>query len=356
MWRKLRDISVIVAVAAALLSGCGKDEPKEAAKKAPKVKRSKRKKVARKNKKADKDKVAEAKADPAADKANDKGDNKGDEKKAADKVADEATDKVKAAAEVAEKGAPPKDVPAEGEPEKAAVPAAKEGDEPPKIAEKQAPDRPAGDVPEAAAVPVEAPKVGDEPAAPPPTGAAQPAAPAAAAAPAGDEPKPPATGVLPKRAVKLAPTPHVLDKPIQRPDPPLDVTGYLTVRDLELALGKKHKFRRDQLVGSKPTTSYNSLYYAAADGKRFGVSVQVWRDKSLVDSRTRFNTMRNTYTDVVATNRVTEQGFRAYFGEVVTLVFADPRKPVVASVSCSVKLCSPKSIIELSRRVAERLR
>ena len=192
-------------------------------------------------------------------------------------------------------------------------------------------------------------------AATPPNTGKQPAAPAGAAAPAAGEPKPPAAGVLPSRPPELAPKPHVLAKPVKRPDPPLDITGYLSAADLERVLGKKRKFRRSQLPGVSPSKGYNAVYYASKSGKSFGVSVQVWRDASLVDSRTRFNSMRNTYTDVVPTNKVTEQGFRAYFSGVVTLVFAEPRKPMVAAVSCAVKLCNPDAIIELSRRVAERL-
>jgi hypothetical protein len=37
-------------------------------------------------------------------------------------------------------------------------------------------------------------------------------------------------------------------------------------------------------------------------------------------------------------------------------VFADPRRPIVAAVTCSQKLCDADSLIALSQRVAERLR
>ena len=86
------------------------------------------------------------------------------------------------------------------------------------------------------------------------------------------------------------------------------------------------------------------------------MSVQIWHDRNLVDSRARYNTMRSTYSDVVETNRVTAQGFRAFYGSVVTLVFADARRPMVAAVSCSTRYCDADSVIELSRRVAGRMR
>jgi hypothetical protein len=152
--------------------------------------------------------------------------------------------------------------------------------------------------------------------------------------------------------VPLIPSQRV-DRP---PEPPLDISGYLSSADLERVLGKKQKFRRSTLPGIKPTKRYNAVYYAAARGKQFGVSVQIWKDINLIDSRTRYNTMRNTYTDVVETNRITAQGFRAFYADVVTLVFADPRRPLLAAVSCSIKVCTADAVIELSRRVAERMR
>ena len=198
---------------------------------------------------------------------------------------------------------------------------------------------------------------GDQPGAP---GAAMPVDPPAAAvaaagavAPSAGPEAPPATAIPPPTADHAARRPAGADK---AQGPPLDITGYLSAADLERVLGKKAKFRRTNLPGVAPSKGHNSLYYADAKGKEFGVSVQVWRDRNLVDSRTRYNTMRGTYSDVVETNRVTAQGFRAFYGGVVTLVFADARRPLVAAVSCSTKFCDANAVIELSRRVAGRMR
>jgi hypothetical protein len=139
-------------------------------------------------------------------------------------------------------------------------------------------------------------------------------------------------------------------------EPALDITGYLSVADLERVLGPKVKLRRGDLPGTPPSPTHNSAYYAPQKGDGFGVALQVWRDPNLAESRTRFNTMRNTYSNVAPTNKIAEQGFRAFFGGVVTLVFADPRRPLVAAVSCSTKVCTADHLIELSKRVAERLR
>ena len=136
----------------------------------------------------------------------------------------------------------------------------------------------------------------------------------------------------------------------------MDISGYLSAADLERVLGAKWKFQRATLDGIKPTKGYNVVYFSQGKGEKFGVSLQVWRDQNLLDSRTRFNTLKNTYTDVVATNKVREQGFRAYYGGVVSLVFVDPRRPLLASVSCATRICKADALIELSRRVAERLR
>jgi hypothetical protein len=136
----------------------------------------------------------------------------------------------------------------------------------------------------------------------------------------------------------------------------LEVSGYISVADLERVLGAKQKLRRADLPGIAASPRYNSLYYAPDKGDGFGVGVQVWRDENLAESRTRFNTMRNTWSNVAPTNKVTEQGFRSYFGTLVSVVFADPRRPLVAAVSCATKICDADMLIELSKRVAERLR
>lgn len=138
-------------------------------------------------------------------------------------------------------------------------------------------------------------------------------------------------------------------------EPVLDVNGYIGVSDLEFVLGGKAKFRRSDLVGTPAGPGYNALYYVPQKGDQFGVSVQIWQDNSVTDARARFNTMRNTWSNVAPTNRITEQGFRAHFEGVVTLVFADPRRPIVAAVSCSAKICTGDQLAALAGRVAERL-
>lgn len=139
-------------------------------------------------------------------------------------------------------------------------------------------------------------------------------------------------------------------------EPPLDINGYLSRADVEKVLGPKQKFLRADLVGVNPSPNYNSVFFATEKTDLFGVAVQVWRDPNLAESRTRFNTMKNSYSNVAPTTKVTDMGFRSYYGNVVTLVFVDPRRPLLAGVSCSTKLCTADQLIELARRVAERLR
>ena len=136
---------------------------------------------------------------------------------------------------------------------------------------------------------------------------------------------------------------------------PLDVNGHIIAADLPKVLGTKQKFHRTELVGITPTPAYNAMFYATDKPDQFGVSVQVWHDPNLAESRTRFNTMKNSYSNVTPTNKVTDMGFRSFYASVVTLVFVDPRRPLLAAVSCSAKVCTGDQMIELARRVAERL-
>ena len=350
-------LALTFALALALSAGCSKDKPtsKATAGKTTKGKRTKDKKAGAKK---DEDKAEdEAKnGDKAEEKDRVEKDDKGEEgekpandegaKKAAVGDAPEEPAKVDEAKEsVTEKveGQPKDpakaDLAAEAK-EAVAVPTADE----PVVATEGAKDE--GQA---------APKPKEAAAGPAGALVAHPTDPAAvAAAPAPKPAAPPPTAAPPT----AAPPPSAGSGIVSERDrgPPLDITGYLSAADLERVFGKKLKFRRTNLAGVKPHKGYNALYYADAKGKEFGVSVQVWRDRNLVDSRTRYNTMRNTYSDVVETNRVTAQGFRSFYGNVVSLVFADPRRPMLASVSCSIKFCTADSVIELSRRVAGRMR
>jgi len=170
----------------------------------------------------------------------------------------------------------------------------------------------------------------------------------------------PAGGGLDRHAPEAAPeAPRVAEaaRPVDVPsgEPPLDIMGYVSIQDLELVIGGKVKFRRADLVGVAPSPNYNALFYEPEKGDQFGVALQVWRDPNVAESRTRFNTMRNTYSNVVATKAVTEQGFRSFYGNVVTLAFAHPTRPIIAAISCG-KICTADMIIELASRVSQRLR
>lgn len=351
-----------------LLGGCGKDDAEKevATKAAPKVKR-------KRVRPQDQEKPGE-KADEAAKAEGEAAEGKTakDETAEAAPGADEAKAGAAANAEAGKDEAPAAEAVKPSDP--AAAVAADEGAKPAEAAEN-----PAEAAVAAAAEPAKADEAkGEAPTAEPaaePTAKADEAAapaedPAAAAAAeadarkaaeeaarkAAEEAAKQAAEAAPPAAPEVAaPTPSLRGEsaPVE---PALDITGFLSLADLEHVVGKKVRFRRGDLPGITPNKSYNVLYYEPQKGDDFGVSVQVWRDLNLIDSRTRYNTLKNTATNVVATSTVGDQGFRSFFGKVVTLTFADARQPLVASVSCSTRFCKAKELIELARRVAERMR
>ncbi|MCO4760616.1 MAG: hypothetical protein KC502_03885 [Myxococcales bacterium] len=342
------------------VTACGKDEDSKEAvvAKKPHKKRKKRRKRKKKRlakKAGDKGKAGDkAKADDTPGKTG------GDKEKVADapKVkagAGKAPGKIAPAAETeaaAKAVAPPRPGDA---PDKAAV----EADAAKALREARAAHDKATEAEAAKAARVA--EAATEP--PVPAAKTAPAAPAPVAAEAG-------AGAAKTAAAKAAEAANAASKAAEQeaaarqaaaqrgrvPPPTLDITGYLSSGDLERVFKKKWKFELEDLAGIKPDKGYNALYFTQGKRRKFGVSVQVWRDLNLIDSRTRFNTMKNTYTDVVATKKVAEQGFRAYYGGIVTLVFVDPRRPLLAAVSCSTRICNADALIELSRRVKERLR
>lgn len=217
----------------------------------------------------------------------------------------------------------------------------------------------AGAVPTAPTVPTQ-PDPAAAPTQPDPAGREAQAAPAERAGDRAAAQAPVAEAETPPSAPAPMPEAPVMERPgamdPQAGEPPLDITGYLSAVDVARVLGDKAKLRRGDLPGALPSPVYNATYFQPEKGDHFGLAVQVWRDSNLAESRTRFNTMRNTYSDVAPTNKVTDQGFRAFFGGVVSLVFADPRRPLVVAVNCSTKVCTADQLIEIANRVNERLR
>ncbi|MCB9728922.1 MAG: hypothetical protein H6744_13890 [Deltaproteobacteria bacterium] len=198
--------------------------------------------------------------------------------------------------------------------------AAAEGAETPEGAEAAAPQAPEAAAPEAAAEAT-------------PEEAAQAPAPAAAEAPA------------------EVPAAH---QPTAGPVG-LDISRFLNVNDVRRITGDRTLTPNGTLSGIPPSETYGSMYFAPPVRANFGVSLQVWIERTRRDANDRFRRMRRDYTNAEDTTVVGPKGFFSYWNDILTISFSDLTKRVVVSVSCNASICRPDQLIALANAVRERL-
>ncbi len=143
------------------------------------------------------------------------------------------------------------------------------------------------------------------------------------------------------------------------PEPPVqapDAEKLLPVATVMENVKTKKLTPAGALPGIAIQPGYTSTFFAAADGKSLGVSLQAWQDPMRRESDDRFRRMRLQYPnaeDVAA--MAPAKAFYAHFKGVQMLTFVDSVKRVVASVACGENVCDHEQLLKLARSVRERL-
>jgi hypothetical protein len=139
----------------------------------------------------------------------------------------------------------------------------------------------------------------------------------------------------------------------RRSAPLLPISHALNAVELKTLTGKS--FRADELVGQLPSSRYNTVYFRTGKGGDYGVSVQLWHEPALRDTRARYENMKSTYPNVTETGNVTHSSFFAHWGEVHHLVFMDLKKRRVVSVSAGNQTLTPDQLYAVATTVRDRL-
>ena len=135
----------------------------------------------------------------------------------------------------------------------------------------------------------------------------------------------------------------------------LSLKKYINQADLRKLLSNDTLVEEGPLVGIAPSESYNSLYYAPPVRSSFGVSVQLWRDKTRRDANVRFRRMRAQYANAEDTTAPSAKSFVSQWDDILTLTFANLTKRIVVSVSCSTKLCKPAQLLAVAKSISDKL-
>jgi hypothetical protein len=135
----------------------------------------------------------------------------------------------------------------------------------------------------------------------------------------------------------------------------MNLQKYITQAELRKLVGNDTLVQEGGLSGIQPSDRYNSVYFAPPVRSSFGVSVQMWRDKTRRDANVRFRRMRTQYANAEDTTAPTAKSFVSQWDDILILSFADLTKRTVVSVSCSMEICKPPQLLSLAKAINGKL-
>lgn len=138
------------------------------------------------------------------------------------------------------------------------------------------------------------------------------------------------------------------------PPEPLIVADLLTHADIRSIARYDGALTVTGLDGIEPNPEYNALRLASDAG--YGFAVQLWQPPELRRAEERYNTLQETYIQVIAdADPVTTRAFRGAYEGIRHYVFLDQRSRSVGIVTCQANLCDNLQLRELAERVVSRL-
>ena len=135
----------------------------------------------------------------------------------------------------------------------------------------------------------------------------------------------------------------------------MSLRKYINQADLRKLVSNDTLVEEGGLSGIPASEGYNSVYFAPPVRSTFGVSVQVWKDKTRRDANVRFRRMRAQYANAEDTTAPTAKSFVSQFDEILTLSFANLTKRIVVSVSCSTAICKPPQLLAVAKSISAKL-
>ncbi len=161
----------------------------------------------------------------------------------------------------------------------------------------------------------------------------------------------------PKRARATSPSGATM-----REEPPLDVSKYLTKKDVQSLT--RGAVVSEHLEGKAPSPTYNAIHLHPGGRDFYGAGLQVWKLDDAKDAQKRVQSLRKQYLAVKAAPKdapVTgNRAFVADRGGIKSYVFAvktDNGQSYVTAVSCGEQFCKKgwDEVFGLAKKVEGRL-
>jgi hypothetical protein len=135
----------------------------------------------------------------------------------------------------------------------------------------------------------------------------------------------------------------------------LEIGRYLTIADVRTLTGDRTLAPAGSLSGIPASDTYNSLYFAPPVRVNFGLSLQVWKEKTRRDANERYRRMEKEYPNAEDTPAVPPKSFLSQWNDILALSFTDLTKRVIVSVSCHQNVCTPAELVEVAKLVKSRI-
>jgi hypothetical protein len=135
----------------------------------------------------------------------------------------------------------------------------------------------------------------------------------------------------------------------------LNIGRYMTITDARRITEDATLSKGKPLTGIEPGPNYNVSYFAPQLRSKFGVSVQVWKEKIRRDANDRYRKMKRDFPNAEDTTAISPSALFSHFQGIMSLSFVDLTKSIVVSVSCGDTVCSDDELVALANAVKKRL-
>ena len=135
----------------------------------------------------------------------------------------------------------------------------------------------------------------------------------------------------------------------------LNIGRYMTITDARRITGDTTLSKGKPLTGIEPGPNYNVSYFAPQLRSKFGVSVQIWKEKIRRDANDRYRKMKRDFQNTEDTTAISPSALFSHFQGIMSLSFVDLTKSIVVSVSCGDTVCSGDELVDLAKAVKKRL-
>jgi len=138
-------------------------------------------------------------------------------------------------------------------------------------------------------------------------------------------------------------------------DQPLDLTAFVDAETVRRLLKAPTLSAQEPLSGALPLREYNAVRFHDPRTTTLGVSVQVWRFSTLIETRRKYDQFASHYPNAQATDAVGTLGFFASNADILHIGFLEQAKKTLVLLGASQDAGNAKNLYLLAKEILRRL-